>query len=58
MKTSLWKRLTNLWKLSEYKPSDKETEQILKTGDKISTLYKPAQIIKMTTASDKFLNKK
>jgi len=44
--------------LSEYKPSDKETEQILKTGDKISTLYKPAQIIKMTTASDKFLNKK
>lgn len=37
---NIWIRLKNLWKLSEYEPSNSETEKHLKIGDKIAALFK------------------
>lgn len=52
---TLWKRLKNLWALSEWEPSSKEIEKKAKGGDKFSMLFKKkrqAIIIEPNTYTD------
>lgn len=48
MRVTLWKRLKNLWHLSEYEPA-RLGEQYLQAGTELSTLVKrpkePAKIV-------------